>query len=122
MIDFRSVTKDYGSTSALNDFSMTIPQHGIYCLLGRNGAGKTTLLKTVAGHIAPTSGAVVVNRQNVKLFDMPDDVHYVESGAAQFNIRLEDLLQAAADINPLFDMSFAQELAKRFALDEKKAL
>jgi ABC-2 type transport system ATP-binding protein len=120
MIAFKDVTKDYGKTVALKDFSLTIRENGIYCLLGRNGAGKTTMLKLLAGHIAATDGAVTVNGKGVSLLAMPEEVHFVESGAAQFNMRLTDLFNAAAGINPTFDIAFATELARRFHLDQSK--
>jgi ABC-2 type transport system ATP-binding protein len=78
------------------------------------------MLKLLAGHIAATDGRVAVNGKWVSLLAMPEEVHYVESGAAQFNMRLKDLFKAAAGINPLFDLSFATELASRFHLDESK--
>jgi ABC-2 type transport system ATP-binding protein len=120
MIELSSVTKTYGKTAALNDFSITIDRPGIYCLLGRNGAGKTTLLKLLAGHIAASGGAVAVNGKAVAPLRMPDAVHFVETGAAQFNMRLTELFKAAADVNPGFDAAFASELAGRFKLDETK--
>ena len=120
MIEFQNAIKNYGRTTALDNFSITIEKPGIYCLLGRNGAGKTTMLKTLAGHIAATSGTVTVNGKTVGMLTMPDDVHFVETGAAQFNIRLTSLFNAAADINPAFDMDFAIEMARRFSLDTKK--
>ena len=120
MIEFHNATKYYGRTAALNNFSINIDKPGIYCLLGRNGAGKTTMLKILAGHIAATSGAVTVNGKTVGMLSMPDNVHFVETGAAQFNIRLTSLFDAAADINPAFDMDFAKEMARRFNLDTKK--
>lgn len=120
MIEFQGVSKNYGKTTALHDLSISIGKMGIYCLLGRNGAGKTTLLKTLAGHVASTSGAVKVNGKTVGMLAMPDDVHFVETGAAQFNIRLTSLFNAAAEINPAFDMRFALEMARRFNLDLKK--
>jgi ABC-2 type transport system ATP-binding protein len=120
MIELKNITKDYGGTVALKDFSISIEQPGLYCLLGRNGAGKTTLLKTLAGHIAATSGAVTVNGMAVNLLAMPEDVYFVETGATQFNISLTSLFEAAAEINPAFDMDFAHKMARRFDLDLKK--
>jgi ABC-2 type transport system ATP-binding protein len=120
MIEFSGVTKNYGRTVALDDFSITIDRPGIYCLLGRNGAGKTTLLKLLAGHIAASGGAVTVDGKAVAPLAMPEGVHFVETGAAQFNMRLADLFKAAADVNPAFDMAFAAELAGRFELDGAK--
>ncbi|MDR1443360.1 MAG: ABC transporter ATP-binding protein [Treponema sp.] len=120
MVRFQNITKNYGKNTALRDFSITIDRPGIYCLLGRNGAGKTTLLKTLAGHIAATSGTVTVNGKAVDMLAMPEEVYFVETGAAQFNIRLTSLFNAAANINPDFERDFALELGRRFHLDLKK--
>lgn len=120
MIEFKNVTKRYGGTNALHDFSIMIDTSGIYCLLGRNGAGKTTMLKTLAGHIAATSGTVEVYGKKVSMLDMPDRVHFVEADASQFNVSLKDLFNFASEINPRFEMDFALELSRRFNLDLKK--
>lgn len=120
MIAFNDTTKLYGKTAALRNLSLTMESPGIYCLLGRNGAGKTTLLKTLAGHIAATSGSVTVAGKAVGMLAMPDSVHFVETGAEQFNIRLTGLFGAAAVINASFDRDFALEMASRFKLDTKK--
>ncbi len=120
MIELMSVTKKYGKIVGIQDFSIQIEQPGIYCLLGRNGAGKTTLLKTLSGHIAATSGTISVNGKEVTSLAMPEDVHYVESNASQFNMKLDDLFHAAADLSKTFNLSYALDIAKRFQLDRKK--
>ncbi|WP_028560562.1 ATP-binding cassette domain-containing protein [Paenibacillus pinihumi] len=120
MIEFKNVIKDYGKSIALNYFSLSIEQPGIYCLLGRNGAGKTTFLKTLSGHINTTSGDIYVNGRAVSTLAMPEDVHFIESNASQFNMKLADLFRAADDLNPLFDYGFALRNAERFKLDLKK--
>ncbi len=58
MIEFKHVTKNYYSLTALRDVSLVIPQGEVLGLLGPNGAGKTTLIKLIAGIINPTSGEV----------------------------------------------------------------
>lgn len=58
MIEFKHVTKNYYSPTALRDVSLVIPQGEVLGLLGPNGAGKTTLIKLIAGIINPTSGEV----------------------------------------------------------------
>ncbi len=115
-----NVTKKYGKTVALHDFSIKIKENGIYCLLGRNGAGKTTLLKTLSGHIAANSGTINVNGKNVDSIAMPEEVHYVESNAAHFNMKLDELFKSASELNHLFDLSYALEVADRFQLDRNK--
>ncbi|MCL2575895.1 MAG: ABC transporter ATP-binding protein [Defluviitaleaceae bacterium] len=120
MIDLKNVSKIYSNTTALSNFTIKIDKPGIYCLLGRNGAGKTTLLKTIAGHIETTEGEVSVAGKPVKPLAMPDSVHFVETAASHFNLSLEQLLKAAAAINPAFDSDFALEIAKKFNLNLRK--
>jgi ABC-2 type transport system ATP-binding protein len=49
------LTVRYGSKTAVNELSVTVPE-GCVGLLGPNGAGKSTLLKTLLGFIKPASG------------------------------------------------------------------
>ena len=58
VIEFKHVTKNYYSLTALRDISLVIPQGEVLGLLGPNGAGKTTLIKLIAGIINPTQGEV----------------------------------------------------------------
>src|ERR1041384_1158061 len=50
------LTVRYGSKTAVNDLTVTVPE-GCVGLLGPNGAGKSTLLKTLLGFIKPASGS-----------------------------------------------------------------
>lgn len=116
MISFSNVTKRYGNTTAIDNLSLTVSHDGIYCLLGRNGAGKTTLMKLLAGHVGATSGTITVDGQTVSPGHMPDNVNFVESHSEQFNMRVTDLLHAAADLQDTFNLEFALEMAERFDL------
>jgi ABC-2 type transport system ATP-binding protein len=55
----RNLTVKYGNFTALNDFSVDIPE-GCTGLLGPNGAGKTTLIKTLLGFVEPAAGGGTV--------------------------------------------------------------
>jgi len=120
MIELTGVTKKYGGTMAADGISLSIPEHGIYCLLGRNGAGKTTLLKLIAGHIGATSGKIAVNGKTVTTSRMPECVSFIESGSVQFNMRVADLIDTAAALQDDFDRDFAREMAERFELKMNK--
>ena len=61
MIDLKNVTKTFGSFTAVDDLSMTIPPGELFGFLGPNGAGKTTTIKMIAGLFTPTSGSILVN-------------------------------------------------------------
>ncbi|HET9456759.1 MAG TPA: ABC transporter ATP-binding protein [Candidatus Limnocylindrales bacterium] len=55
LISIRSLTKRYGTVTALDGLSVEI-EPGIVGLVGSNGAGKSTLLKILLGLIDATSG------------------------------------------------------------------
>jgi len=61
VVQIRSLTKRYISTSALSDITLEVPEGHIMGLLGPNGSGKTTLMKILAGLVSPTSGSVLVD-------------------------------------------------------------
>lgn len=116
MIDFSTVSKRYGSTVAIDHLSLNISEDGIYCLLGKNGAGKTTLMKLLAGYIGVTEGEITVDGKAVSPSRMPESVNFVESGSVQFNMRVADLIESAANLQEEFDRDFALEMAKKFGL------
>ena len=55
---FTRVTKRYGTSSALVDFSLDVRQGEFFGLVGVNGAGKTTLLKCLLDFCAIDSGSI----------------------------------------------------------------
>ncbi|GHU18358.1 ABC transporter ATP-binding protein [Spirochaetia bacterium] len=119
-LEFANVSKRYGKIAAIDGFSISITEPGIYCLLGRNGAGKTSFFKLLSGQTAAAGGSVTVNNRAVAPLAMPEEVYFVASDAQQFNLPLQGLYKAAADINPGFDIGFAMEMSRRFKLDQKK--
>ncbi|WP_346911082.1 ABC transporter ATP-binding protein [uncultured Roseibium sp.] len=54
------ISKSFGSTVALDDVTMTVPDGSFVVLLGPTGAGKTTLLRMVSGLDTPDSGSVSI--------------------------------------------------------------
>ena len=120
MIEFQNVSKRYGSISALDCVSMFIPENGIYSLLGRNGAGKTTLMKLIAGHIHTTEGKIIVDGLRVTPRRAPAGVHFVESNATQFNMRVSELVETAWRLQDDFDLPFARQMLQKFQLNPEK--
>jgi ABC-2 type transport system ATP-binding protein len=57
-IEIEGVSKRYGEVQALDRLSLTIPEGGIYGLLGANGAGKSTLMRIVTGLVFADAGSV----------------------------------------------------------------
>ena len=59
-IEIRSVTKRFGTFTALDDISLEIPDGSLTAVLGPSGSGKSTLLRIVAGLERPDSGEVLL--------------------------------------------------------------
>jgi branched-chain amino acid transport system ATP-binding protein len=58
MLTLSSVSKRFGGLQVLEDFSLTVPERGIFGLIGPNGAGKTTVFNLITGLIAPSGGTI----------------------------------------------------------------
>ena len=59
------LTKQFDSTLAVDDLSLTIERGEMLALLGPSGSGKTTTLRLLAGFEVPDRGGVIVEGQNV---------------------------------------------------------
>ena len=60
MIRLTSLTKRYGSFTAVDDISLSVPPGELFGFLGPNGAGKTTTLRMIAGILKPTAGTIEI--------------------------------------------------------------
>lgn len=63
LLEVNSVTKKFGSLTAVSNASMFVDQKEIVGLIGPNGSGKSTLLHTICGRSFATDG-------NIKLKDL----------------------------------------------------
>jgi len=68
-IDIVSVTKVYGSTTAVHAMSLKIPASSYCCLLGPSGCGKTSTLRMIAGHERISAGDIRLG--NAVVTDLP---------------------------------------------------
>jgi iron(III) transport system ATP-binding protein len=65
VLEFREVSKSFGSVRALERVSFTIEPGEFFTLLGPSGCGKTTTLRLVAGLEEPDDGEIVVGGKPV---------------------------------------------------------
>lgn len=61
MIDFRNVTKRFGSRVVLDDVSVTIEKGETFVIIGQSGMGKTVMLRHIAGLLEPDNGEVLID-------------------------------------------------------------
>ena len=72
MIRTEALTKFYGSRCAVRDLTVSIEDREIVGFLGLNGAGKTTTLRMLAGLLAPSSGTIDIDGQDMLAADAAD--------------------------------------------------
>ncbi len=77
VLEFRNVTKRFGSVCAVDCVSFSVEEGEVFTLLGPSGCGKTTTLRLVAGLEEPDDGEILVNGNPVAaprqgLFLAPD--------------------------------------------------
>jgi len=65
-IEIKNLNKQFNNILAVKNINFTIKKGSIVGLLGPNGCGKTTTIGMMLGLIKPTSGAVIINGQNIE--------------------------------------------------------
>ena len=65
MLLLKNIYKKFGGLLAVNGTSFTVEKGTIKGLIGPNGAGKTTLFNIIAGMIAPSSGQIFLDGENI---------------------------------------------------------
>ena len=65
MIEFKNVSKSFGSIKALADISFKVANGEFVFITGPSGAGKTTLLKLILREILPDSGQIVFDGADI---------------------------------------------------------
>jgi ABC-2 type transport system ATP-binding protein len=91
----RSLTKRFGSRTALHEVSFDLSPGELVAIIGPNGAGKTTLLSILAGVLTPTAGELTL---------LPHEIGWVPQQPALYsklsvaeNLRLFARLEKLAD-------------------------
>lgn len=65
ILELKHVTKQFGGLTAINDMTMSVPEHGIKALIGPNGAGKTTAFNLITGVYDVTGGSISFNGMDI---------------------------------------------------------
>ncbi len=65
MIQFKDLTKKFGSFTAVNSIDLHIRKGALYGFLGPNGAGKSTTIKMLTGIYSLSGGDIVVDGMSI---------------------------------------------------------
>lgn len=64
-ISVENLTKKFGSFTAVDSISFSIPKGSIFGFLGPNGSGKSTTIRMLCGVLQPTSGKAMIMGKDV---------------------------------------------------------
>ena len=64
-ITIEHLTKDFGSTIAVNDFNAVIESGELIALLGPSGCGKSTMLNMISGILPSSTGRILFDEDDV---------------------------------------------------------
>jgi ABC-2 type transport system ATP-binding protein len=111
VIETHALSKSYGSTRALNDCTLAIPDRHVVALVGPNGAGKSTLLNIAVGLATPTSGEVtVLGGHRTGSLAALDAIAFVAQDTPLYkNLSAADLLHVTRNLNRHFDENYAKQ-------------
>ncbi|KZL09475.1 Spermidine/putrescine import ATP-binding protein PotA [Pseudovibrio axinellae] len=65
LIEFRNISKRFGSFIAVDNLSLKIFKREFHALLGASGCGKTTLMRMLAGFEEPSEGRIFLEGQDL---------------------------------------------------------
>ena len=118
MLEMKNVTKTFGSFTALDNLTITIPKGTVYGLVGPNGAGKSTAIRHFTGVYRQDKGEVLMEGQPIfentavksRIGYIPDEIFYFPSST------LEDMHKYYKGIYPHFDEALYFQLNNVFRL------
>lgn len=125
-VTLRSVTKQYGAFTAVENINLDIPAGSYCCLLGPSGCGKTTTMRMIAGHEVISKGEILIGDlrvnnlppakrstammfQNYALFPHKSVWHNIEFGLKMRNIPQQERRERVDEMLEVVGLSsFAQ--------------
>lgn len=122
VVEIHRLTRQFGTKTALDDVSLTVPRGGVFGLIGGNGAGKTTLIKHILGMLRAQTGSVQVFGLNP--VENPvgtlGRIGYLSEERDLPNwMRVGELIRYTQAFFPNWDEKYAEELRVAFDLDPK---
>ena len=122
VIEASGLGKRYGSTWALRECTLAIPDGHVVALVGPNGVGKTTLLNLAVGLTAPTVGTVTVLGGTLAGSAAAlDGIAFVAQDTPLYKyLSVADMLHLTGNLNRRFDLLFAEARLNELGIPLKR--
>ena len=116
------VSKAYGATKALSDFSVTLGRGKILGLLGPNGSGKTTLIKLISGLLIADSGEIRVLGHKIGVESKKRVAYLPERNSLPLHFTVAEAVRFYQDFFADFDPSLAEKIIDDLSIDKNKRI
>lgn len=122
MFSVKNVSKRYNKVLANDNLSFFVNDGEIAVLMGPNGAGKSTIIKCITG-LLRFDGEITINGYENKSIEAKRLLGYIPEMPAVYDLlTIWEHLEFIARAYEMEDgwQNYAEELLKRFELDDKK--
>jgi phospholipid/cholesterol/gamma-HCH transport system ATP-binding protein len=69
VIQFRNIVKSFGPKAVLKGVSFDVPTGSVFFIIGASGVGKSVLIKHLVGLLAPDSGEIFLDGEEISKFN-----------------------------------------------------
>jgi len=118
MIEIRSLSKKFGTFTAVDNVSFRVARGEVLGFLGPNGAGKSTTMKMLTGFLAPSAGTAVVCGHDVleEPLAVKERIGYLPEGAPAYpDMTPESFLRFIASVRGLRQRAATARISKLIA-------
>ena len=126
ILQVKGLTKHYGGLAANSDIDFTVSHGELRGIIGPNGAGKTTFFKMLTCEIAPTSGRILFEGQDITGKTVSDACQLGLTKSYQINqlfnrltVRENLTIAALAELRGKFMLDLFKSLKRVDGLDEQ---
>ncbi len=113
VLSARAVTKSFGPVEVLHGVTLDLLPGEIHALVGENGAGKSTLMKVMCGVHPPSSGALLLDGEELTLASSID-------GERRGLVLLHQELNLAEDLTVEENIFLGREWKRGWLLDKPR--
>ncbi|MFC4078150.1 ABC transporter ATP-binding protein [Salinithrix halophila] len=120
MLQLIELTKEYGSTRAVENLSLKVGEGEIFGFLGPNGAGKSTTIHCLLDFVRPTSGRTEVMGMDCRRQgrQIRRRIGYLSGDVALYeDMTGDEVLDYCGRLSGGVDPAFQRRLTERFEID-----
>lgn len=118
ILEYKNVSKKFGTKEVLKDVNLKIESSRIVGLLGKNGSGKSTLFKLINDLLTPTTGEILIDEKHISPETKKIVSYLPERSYLDPSMKVSDCIKYFEDFYADFDREKAESLLVDLQLDK----